>query len=100
MSIVALQDLKDYARIDFSDDDAMLSAFLESAQVHIESFVGNKLDDATRFPDGTPAPLKLATKMLASHWYDNRELVSTGERVYEAPLNVFDLVGPYRTWGF
>ena len=49
MSIVALQDLKDYARIDFSDDDAMLSAFLESAQVHIESFVGNKLDDATRF---------------------------------------------------
>lgn len=43
-----------------------------------------------------PVPLKQAIKLLVGHWFENREPVVVGERVYNIPLTVDSLIWPYR----
>ena len=38
MGIVTLEEMKTYLRVDFDDDDSILSAFIESAQEDFDKF--------------------------------------------------------------
>lgn len=100
MAAIELADLKAHLNITFDHDDALLTAKLGAAQAAIEAYVGVALDDAETFPDGTPEPLKEAVRQFAAHLYENREPVVVGVNAQTMPLNVFDLVGPYRAWAF
>jgi len=42
-----------------------------------------------------PEPIKVAIKMLAGHWYENREAV-TGRVLMKTPMAVDRLLSPYR----
>jgi uncharacterized phiE125 gp8 family phage protein len=58
---------------------------------------GYRIDFVAGYADAASAPeeLKLAVKMLAAHFYENRE-ASNPERVFAAPLAVDALIAPYR----
>lgn len=43
-----------------------------------------------------PAPLRQAILLLATHWFENREPVSIGDKAGELPLSVSALIAPYR----
>jgi uncharacterized phiE125 gp8 family phage protein len=43
-----------------------------------------------------PLPIKHAIKLLASHWFENREPVVVGTITSEVPMTVKALLGPYR----
>lgn len=43
-----------------------------------------------------PAPIKLAIKQLALHWYENREMFAEGNLTARVPLTVEVLLQSYR----
>jgi hypothetical protein len=47
-----------------------------------------------------PEPVQQAVKMLAAHWYENREAVNVGNNVTELPLAVESLLASYRDLRF
>lgn len=55
--------------------------------------------DSPPGPNGVPAPIKAALKLLVGHWYANREAVNVGNIVSDLPWAVSALLTPYRlTW--
>ncbi|HVA17801.1 MAG TPA: head-tail connector protein [Candidatus Dormibacteraeota bacterium] len=47
-----------------------------------------------------PTPFLAAIKLLAAHWYENREASVVGVTSAELPLGLMDLLTPYRVWSF
>jgi len=46
-----------------------------------------------------PASLVQAVKLLAAHWYENREAVTAGGEMADLPLGVRAIIAPYRMVG-
>lgn len=47
-------------------------------------------------PNDVPEPLRQAVRLLASHWFERRELIEVGRSVVPLPSTVEDLIMPYR----
>ena len=68
-----LDETKEYLRIDGTDNDLQITAFISAA----ESYLTN----AGVVKDETNLLYCLAVKMLVSHWYDNREAVGSAAKL-------------------
>lgn len=98
MSIVTLPEMKAELGILDDADDALIASKIDAAQAHLEALLG--YDIATRFPDGAPADLVAAVKMLAAGWYENRESTLVGVSGMETPHGVWEIVNNRRNyWG-
>lgn len=45
-----------------------------------------------------PGPIRRAIAMLAAHWYENREAVLVGASAAEMPMQVRDMLMPWKVW--
>jgi uncharacterized phiE125 gp8 family phage protein len=170
-NFISLVNLKNYLRIDTSDDDTVLAQLLTSARQACEEYTGRLLGSGTvtyymdSFEDSSfisgpvtaissvtyydidnvlqtlstsrwyadlvsspqriafdappavflerygqviiattaghstvPGPILQAMRMLAAHFYDNRQAVVTGTIAIEMPLAVHALLSPYRVY--
>jgi uncharacterized phage protein (predicted DNA packaging) len=97
---VALADMKAHLNVTSSDDDALITAQIAAAEAHLETWLGFDLDDDDHFPDGRPADLDQAVKLLVGHWYENRETTLVNLTAQELPYGVADIVRNYRNWTF
>lgn len=80
-------------------DDELIEGKIEAAQDHLERLLGYKLAD--EFPSGTvPASLKEGIRLLAAHWYENREASIVGVSAQEIPYGVREIIREYRHWSF
>jgi hypothetical protein len=97
--IVSEEVMRQWLGLSTRADDAIICGNIAAAQTAIENRTGLKFadyfDEETKTYVDIPAPLILATKMLAAHWYENRELVLTGDRMVALPWNAIDLIEPY-----
>jgi len=100
MTIITVADAKAHMNITGEADDALIADKIAAAEAWIGQFIGTALDDAGAFPDGTPEPLKEATRQLVAHMYEQREAVLIGIASDEVPFGVADLIRPYRDWAF
>ena len=93
-NIVTVEELKAHANITFDVDDALLANQIAAAQAHLETQLGYAIaDEFTTVPDD----LKQAVKMLAAHWYENREAAAM-DRMMEPPFAVQDILNARRRW--
>lgn len=97
-SIVSVIEQKLHMNIDedFLDDDPIISSHIAAAESYVTALVGG--DVATMTP--IPGALRQAIKMLAAHFYENREAASFDGRASETPFGFLSLIAPYRAWGF
>lgn len=95
LDILPLADLKEHLRVDFADDDNLLTGELEAARGYVEGWCG-PLDD---FTDGVPPALVQAMRIYVAHLYANREAVADTS-LSEAPMGFFDLIDPHRLRAF
>lgn len=97
MAVVSLALFKKHVRTDdFADDDVYLEHLLETAEVSVVTATNRTVQELTDGNAGQfPKPLKHAMMMLAAHWYNQRESVSTAQ-MHEVPDSLQALVKPYR----
>lgn len=93
---ITLDDLKRHLNISGTEDDQLLTDILVESTAFVEGFVGSL---ATMLP-APPADVYRAIKMLAAHWYENREAASFGQAPEEAPLGFWTIINNHRTWSF
>ena len=92
MAIVSKEYLKRWVRIDFDDEDEDLDLLLQDAEESIISWTGRTYDELLGINGGFfPKPLRRAIVLLASHWYNQREAVSTAQ-MNEVPYSIQSLV--------
>ena len=97
MAVVSLALFKKHVRADdFADDDVYLEHLLETAEESVIMATNRTVEDLyDNYAGEFPAPLKHAVMMLAGHWYNQRESVSTVQ-MHEVPDSLQALIKPYR----
>lgn len=97
MAVVSLALFKKHVRADdFADDDEYLDHLLAAAEVSVITATNRTEQELTDGNAGKfPVPLKQAIMMLAAHWYNQRESVSSVQ-MHEVPDALQSLVKPYR----
>lgn len=85
---------------DVPDADSVLDRILAAAIAHTERQLGFEIDDATEFPDGTPADVEQAVLMLGAHWYENREASVIGVSAQSVPFGYREIVAEHRKYTF
>lgn len=95
--IVSLDEAKAHLNVDSDADDEVITSCVEDAEAFIGAYV-----DCPMTAEGAPNPVKRAVKMLAGAMYLNREagLLDPESRTGDAPVDVFDLIAPFRKWSF
>ena len=97
MAVVSLALFKKHVRADdFADDDEYLEHLLEAAETSVIIATNRTAEELCESGGGDfPKPLIQAIMMLAAHWYNQRESVSTVQ-MHEVPDSLQALVKPYR----
>lgn len=97
MSVVSPELFKKHVRADdFADDDDYLEHLLETAEEAVVTATNRSRQELEELGDGKfPKPLVHAVMLLAGHWYNQRESVSTVQ-MHEVPDALQALIKPYR----
>lgn len=76
-----IQEIKEFLRIDGSDDDSFLALLKTAAEEYCNNAGVKPMSDSKLYD--------LAVKMLVGHWYENRNIVAVGTitKVMEFSLN-------------
>lgn len=96
MATVDIALLKQHVRADdFSEDDAYLAHLLEAAEAYVCNATHRTSDELVDAGGKLPATLQQAILLIAGHWYNQREAVSSVAMV-EVPYTLAALIKPYR----
>lgn len=95
MALVDFALFKKHVRADdFADDDEYLTHLLETAEATVVTATNRSLEELTA-AGSLPKPLQHAVMMIAAHWYNQRESVSTSA-LHTVPDSLQALIKPYR----
>ncbi len=81
--MISLVAAKEYLRVDFDDDDSLITRLITAAGDHLRSM---NVDVSA---DLLPPAIELAALMLVSQFYENREAVSDD-------VSIHRLIAPFR----
>lgn len=97
MAVVDLVLFKKHVRADdFAEDDEYLQHLLDAAEISVITATNRTEKELIDGNAGKfPVPLIQAVMMLAAHWYNQRESVSTAQ-MYQVPDALQALIKPYR----
>jgi len=79
-----LEDFKQYARIDYNDDDNLIQIFLAASRNYIQKATGKQYDDSKELHH-------LLKNLLTLHFYENRQSVNAST-VNEVPFTIQNLL--------
>jgi len=85
ISEVTIQSLKDYAKVDYNDDDALFSIILAAVKAHILSYTGLSSDNADLKED-----LTIALFVLANEMYENRQFTVQNDKINTVIKSILD----------
>jgi uncharacterized phage protein (predicted DNA packaging) len=68
MMIVTLEEAKNWLRVDFSDDDALITTLINAAEEYLKNATGITFDATNHLA-------KIFCMTLIADWYENRELI-------------------------
>lgn len=89
---VSLDLAKKHCQIDHSDDDDLISQYIDSAEESVAQYL--RLDLSV---DGWPSPCNTAVLILVQQSYDRRH-DTEGDGTVSLPLMVRALLAPYRSF--
>ncbi len=77
-----LEEVKDYLRIDGTDEDSFIMSLISAAKQYIKGGTGCIVDENNDLH-------KLAVNLLATHWYENREAVGKTDALAFSLQSIF-----------
>lgn len=100
MAIATLADAKAHLGVTLSADDVLITAKIDAAQAHLETWLGYSIEE--RFggdsPPNIPSDLREAVLSLTAHLYENREASLVGLSVTSVPFSVRDIIAARRDY--
>ncbi len=102
LPVLSAFDLRDHLNLCGVDDDEMLYRLIAAAQSKLEAALGYRIGDRYGGEDQEPVPEALvhAVRLLAGHYYENREASIVGVSITEIPFGVADIVADFRGYSF
>ncbi|MCM5691432.1 head-tail connector protein [Sinorhizobium meliloti] len=94
MELITIQQFKEHARIDGTDEDAAAQVKVDAANAYVTSFLGTLPVDYV-----APDELVQATLMIASTFWEHRENTFAGS-IAEIPLDAAEIIANHREWAF
>jgi len=83
--MLTLNEVKNYLRIDFDDDDGTIDGLVIAADLFVVGGTKSEIDKDSEL-------YKLACKLLVNHWYLNREVVGKADKLaYSLDAILFQL---------
>lgn len=82
MDIINLDELKNYLRIDYTEDDKMLQSLMAVANDYLKNAINDY--EKKKEKESYQPRLKLLICILVQDWYDNREQVENKTLSYSA----------------
>lgn len=87
--VVSVEDFKDFLKIQFDEEDAVVEQLLLESQAAAEDFC------RVEFSEIAPMPVKLAVQLMAAHYFENRD--NPDKQSYTAMRMAFEnLLYPHR----
>lgn len=95
MAVVSLELFKKHVYADdFIGDDVYLQHLLDTAEIAVINATHRSMEEIYDTYGEFPLPLKHAVMMVAAHWYNQRESVSSVQ-MHTVPGTLQALVKPY-----
>lgn len=66
--IVTLEEAKNWLRVDFSEDDALITTLINAAEEYLKNATGTTFDATNHLA-------KIFCMTLIADWYENREMI-------------------------
>ncbi|WP_026694086.1 head-tail connector protein [Peribacillus kribbensis] len=86
VSEITIQDLKNYARVDYDEDDLLFSSILEACKLYITSYTGLTLEQIDAKED-----LTMAIFVLSNELYENRTFTVLDNKVNVVIKSILDM---------
>lgn len=86
ISEVTMQDLKEYARVDFLDDDYLFENILKACKSYIRGYTGLTLEVMDEKED-----LTMVLFVLSNELYDNRSFTVQNDKVNTVIKSIMDM---------
>lgn len=83
---------KQHMKVDGTDEDALITLYIEAAEQYVAHYIGKPLTDLDPFP----ADLKLAILRLVAFYYECRNIATFGLSSQIAPQGVAVTLDSYR----
>lgn len=83
---------KQHMRIDHSEEDALITLYIQAACQYVANYIGTPLDDL----DPVPSDLKVAILRLVSFYYEVRNVATFGISSQIAPQTITQTLDNYR----
>lgn len=65
--ILTLDEAKEFLKVEYNDEDALIQGLITAGENYIENATGKTFDSTNELA-------KLAVKLLVVNWYENREI--------------------------
>lgn len=85
ISEVTIEDLKDYARVENTEEDNVFNIILSAVKSHILSYTGLNIDSADLKED-----LTMVLFVLANEMYENRQFTVQNDKVNVVIKSILD----------
>ena len=73
--ILSLEEVKEYLKIDYNDEDDLLLELINTAENYLYNATGTHFDNSNRLA-------KLYCRVLVNEWYENRGFTGTNKIKY------------------
>lgn len=80
--VISLVEAKEYLRIDGNDEDTLINSLILTSEEYIKNATASDVDL-------TKELAKLASKLLVSHWYENREPTGKADKLSFSLQSIF-----------
>jgi len=77
-----LEEVKEYLRIDGTEEDLLLTSLISAAKQYVKTGTGCIVDEENDLH-------KLAINLLVTHWYENREVVGKANALSFSLQSIF-----------
>lgn len=91
--------VKEYLRVDFTEDDTLITSMLYAAKSFIQNYLNRKFTDWTDVGTEIPSEFTIAALAIISHWYENRQVAADRNLTKnELPYVFAGLLDMHRYW--
>jgi uncharacterized phage protein (predicted DNA packaging) len=94
MAIITLTEAKDHLRVQESDEDALISLYIEAAEAEIKNYINRDIPIVSGTSSKLPAPIKAAALLLVSDLFENRD--GAADKIMNENPAIKRLLYPYR----